>query len=95
MKHIRDVSGTIDDVMSLTVVNRGNNPSLSLPCKFVRRAWFLEGMILRRFFLNTWVARGKSREEARHTHGCARCEYVANTTRLGVSDCMCRKLRIL
>jgi len=28
-------------------------------------------------FLNTWVGRGKSREDAHHTHGCARCEYVA------------------
>jgi len=40
---------------------------------------------IRGVFLNTWVGRGKSREDVRHTHGCARCEYVARTPRLGVS----------
>ena len=40
---------------------------------------------IRGVFLNTWVGRGKSREVVRHTHGCARCEYVARKPRLGVS----------
>ena len=43
-------------------------------------------------FLKTWVGRGKSREEARHTHGCARCKYLARTPRQGVSGCMYRTL---
>ena len=94
MKKISDVRWTIGDVMSLTVVNRGNNHSLSYghkpPFVFVRA--FFEGHICG-VFLNTWVGRGRSREEARHTHGCARCEYVARTSRLRVSGCMYRTLR--
>ena len=46
-----------------------------------------------RFIMNTWVGRGKIREDARHTHCFTRCEYVALTQRLGVSCCVYRMLR--
>jgi len=39
------------------------------------------------------LGRGKNREDARHTHGHARCEYVASTQQLGDRFCVYRTLR--
>ena len=62
-----------------------SQPAVRLFCPYV----FLEATFAR-FFKN--VRRGKSREDARHTHDCAMCEYVARTQRLGVSGCVYRRL---
>ena len=44
--------------------------------------------------MNTWVGRGKSKENASLIYGCAQCEYLARTPSLCVSRCVYRTLRM-
>jgi len=61
-----------------------SQPAVRLFCPHV--FWMLRAL---RFFLNTWVGRGMSREDARHTHG-VRPWHTSHV--YGVSGCVYRTL---